>query len=95
MQIRVRFFAMLRERAGKADVRWQVDSGETVGGLWEALCSEFPGLGGPNMTVAFAVNREYVDRFHRLNDNDEVAIIPPVSGGVPYVFPEFRTDRPH
>lgn len=95
MLIRVRFFAMLRERTGREDVQWQVESGETVGGLWEALCSEFPGLGGPNMPVAFAVNQEYVDRLRRLNDNDEVAIIPPVSGGVPHVLPELRSDRPH
>jgi len=82
MVVRVRFFAMLRERAGRAELVWQAEPGETVGGLWGALCSAFPSLGESGARVAFAVNQEYVDRFYRLHDNDEVAIIPPVSGGV-------------
>jgi len=81
MVIRVKFFAMLRERTGRADVVWRVEPGETVGGLWAALCSAFPSLGEADLPVAFAVNRQYVDRVCRLHDNDEVAIIPPVSGG--------------
>jgi molybdopterin converting factor small subunit len=82
---------MLRERAGRADVVWDVGPGETVGGLWAALCSAFPSLSKADQQVTFAVNRQYVDRLCRLNDNDEVAIIPPVSGGVPACIPSAPT----
>ncbi len=81
MTVRVRFFAVLRERAGRAEVAWQVPPGETVGTLWARLCVAFPGLARSGDRVAFAVNREYVDSVHPLADNDEVAVIPPVSGG--------------
>ena len=81
MTVRVRFFAMLREHAGQAELPWETASEATVDDLWGALCAAFPTFAPVKDRVAFAVNREYVDRFHRLYDNDEVAFIPPVSGG--------------
>ena len=82
MTVRVRFFAMLRERAGCAEIAWQVAPGDTVGDLWIHLIAAFPRLAHAGERVAFAVNRQYVDSIHPLHDNDEVALIPPVSGGV-------------
>jgi molybdopterin synthase catalytic subunit len=55
--------------------------GATVDDLWADLCDEHPQLTALGPSVSFAVNREYVDRGHILNENDEVALIPPVSGG--------------
>jgi len=55
--------------------------GATVTELWNALCRERPDLEPLSASVTFAVNREYVERTHRLADGDEVALIPPVSGG--------------
>ena len=81
MTVRVRFFAGLRERVGRTDLVWSVEPGTSVQELWEGLCKAFPVLNDSGGRVAFAVNREYVDRFHTLDDNDEVAMIPPVSGG--------------
>jgi molybdopterin converting factor subunit 1 len=80
MHVRVRFFAKLREHTGRAETTWEAARNDTVGDLWVNLCAAFPGL-DTGARVAFAVNREYVDTFHPLHDNDEVAIIPPVSGG--------------
>jgi molybdopterin converting factor subunit 1 len=80
--VRVRFFAVLRERAGRGEIAWEAAPGETVGTLWARLRVALPNLAPSGESVAFAVNREYVDSAHPLADNDEVAVIPPVSGGV-------------
>ena len=81
MTVRIRFFAALRERAGGAEAVRTVPEGTTVGSLWEALRREQPALGSYGARIAFAVNQEYVDSDRVLQDNDEVALIPPVSGG--------------
>ena len=82
MRVRVRLFAALRERLGQAELDWEAMPGQTVADVWSALCEAFPVLKEAGR-VAFAVNREYVDTFYCLADNDEIAIIPPVSGGAP------------
>ena len=81
MQVRVRFFATLRERAGAAELLQAVDGVITVAELWEMIRCERPKLADYAGRVAFAVNQEYVDSKTTLQDNDEVAFIPPVSGG--------------
>ena len=82
MAIRVRLFAGLRERAGWAER--ELDDLERVADVWPAL-----GLGEEPEGLLYAVNREYAEREHELRDGDEVALIPPVSGG------EFRvTEEP-
>ncbi|MEX0674959.1 MAG: molybdenum cofactor biosynthesis protein MoaE [Gaiellaceae bacterium] len=70
----VRLFAGLRERAGWA-LR-ALDGVERVGDVWPAL-----GLGDEPPGLLYAVNREYADADRALADGDEVALIPPVSGG--------------
>jgi molybdopterin converting factor subunit 1 len=79
VEVRVRFFAALRERAG-ATARHEVRRGTTVGALWRRIVSARPELG--RVPVRFAVNGEYVPAAHRLGEDDEVAIFPPVSGGM-------------
>jgi len=72
----VRLFAALRERAGSARVAIELVDGATVGDVWPllALGEEPPGM-------LYAVNRAYADRAEELSEGDEVAVIPPVSGG--------------
>jgi molybdopterin synthase catalytic subunit/molybdopterin converting factor small subunit len=72
----VRLFAGLRERAGTGRCALEVDEGAPVGRVWDLL-----GLGERPPGIAYAVNRAYVEPDHPLADGDEVALIPPVSGG--------------
>jgi molybdopterin converting factor subunit 1 len=81
MTIRLRFFASLRERLQMQEATRDVPDGTTAGGLWSLLCTEHPAIEALSSSMSFAVNREYVDRTHALRDGDELALIPPVSGG--------------
>ena len=74
VRISVRLFAGLRERAGVS--RLELDDVPSVGDVWARL-----DLGEEPAGLLYALNREYVDRAHELRDGDEVALIPPVSGG--------------
>lgn len=77
MVIRVRFFAGLRELAGCAEQQLELPEGTRVGAVWGSLT----GLGQPPDGVLYARNKEYVDHDAELRDGDELALIPPVSGG--------------
>jgi molybdopterin converting factor subunit 1 len=79
MTIRVLFFAYLRERVGVRETTMELPAHASVEDLWAALRSRYDGL--PSPPPRFAVNRVYVDKGHTLHDNDELALIPPVSGG--------------
>jgi len=80
MTVRVRFFASLRERLRASAVERELPSGATVAELLALLHEDFPAFAGSGR-VSIAVNAEYVDPRHSLADGDEVALIPPVSGG--------------
>ena len=73
MKVRVRLFAGLRERAGWGEREIEASS---VADVWPAL-----GLGEEPQGLLYAVNHEYAERDRALVDGDEVALIPPVSGG--------------
>ncbi len=76
MRVVVRLFAGLRERAGTDRRKLDLDEGATVEDVWAAL-----DLGDEPAGLLYAVNRTYADRGQRLAEDDEVALIPPVSGG--------------
>jgi MoaE-MoaD fusion protein len=76
--VSVRLFAGLRERAGVSRVK--LDDVATVADVWARL-EQLLQLGDEPAGLLYALNREYVDRDHALQDGDEVALIPPVSGG--------------
>jgi len=77
----VKLFAVLRERAGRAQTVLEIPNGATVDTACEALRQQLPQVASYLGRVAFAVNQSYVDRSTILHDGDELAIIPPVSGG--------------
>lgn len=79
MTIRVLFFAYLRERAGLREASVEMPDGASAVDVWRRLRERHDRL--PVDMPRFAVNRVYVDNAHPLHDNDELALIPPVSGG--------------
>jgi molybdopterin converting factor subunit 1 len=74
--VSVRLFAGLREQAGASERELELTEEARVGDVWPAL-----GLGDEPAGLLYAVNKEYADRERSLAEGDEVALIPPVSGG--------------
>jgi MoaE-MoaD fusion protein len=81
LRIRVRLFAMQREAAGMRELRLEVPLGSTVDDAWKAVVDSVPALAPGRSSLRFAVNGEYTDDDRTLADGDELACIPPVSGG--------------
>ncbi len=81
MKVVVRLFASYRERAGKSEVELELPEGSTVGYLVARVAERYPGITARPDSLVVAVNQEYRDHLHGLDDGDEVALIPPVSGG--------------
>jgi molybdopterin synthase catalytic subunit len=81
MNVRVRLFAQLRERAGAREVKLELPDGVTIEAAWSALVERFPAVSGQRSALRFARNGAYVDATETLADGDELACIPPVSGG--------------
>jgi MoaE-MoaD fusion protein len=76
VEVVVKLFAALRERAGTRERRLQLDDGAATADVWSALQ-----LGDEPPGLLYAVNKVYAERDRPLEDGDEVALIPPVSGG--------------
>ena len=72
----MRLFAGLRERAGTGHMELELSDGVRLGDVWPALA-----LGDEPAGLLYAVNKSYAPADHPLADGDEVALIPPVSGG--------------
>ncbi|HEX2261404.1 MAG TPA: molybdopterin converting factor subunit 1 [Candidatus Binatia bacterium] len=81
MKVKVKLFAILRERAGTAVVIKEIEEGSTVADLWAALQQDYPKLAVPGVRLLYAVNQDYVKSDCVLKNSDEVVFIPPVSGG--------------
>ncbi|MBA3950085.1 MAG: MoaD/ThiS family protein [Acidobacteria bacterium] len=77
----VKLFARLREIAGSETIVRELDGASTVADVWRALVGDWPALGAFDSTVSGAVNAEYARMTRAVNDGDEVAFLPPVSGG--------------
>ena len=82
MKLRVLYFGIVRERLGRRQETREIAGGSTVGDFLGELArtDDILALGAGSLRIA--VNREYVGDTHVLADGDEVAVIPPVAGGV-------------
>lgn len=81
IDIRVRYFAAVREMTGTVEEQVTIDEGLTVGDLFLDLASRHSGLESLKPHLRWAVNLDFVGEGHPLTDGDEVAIIPPIAGG--------------
>jgi MoaE-MoaD fusion protein len=82
MRVRVLFFGVLRELAGKAAEELELPDDATVRAVIDEYARRIPGLKDSLASIALAVNQQYAGPDVVLHSNDEVALLPPVSGGV-------------
>ena len=81
MQVTVRLFARLRDLVGTGELRRDIPGGGTVASVWEALVREYPHVAPYAQSMSCAVNADYARMTTPLKEGDEVAFLPPVSGG--------------
>ena len=79
--VKVLLFGAAADRAGIRQTEVPVDDETTLGELWPILANQHPGLAPMRDTLAFAVNGEYARMDDEVSPGDEVAVLPPVSGG--------------
>lgn len=81
MRVTIRLFARLRELAGTGELSRELPADATVNGVWQALVQDFPAMAPYEPSISCAVNAEYARFKTRIADGDEIAFLPPVSGG--------------
>jgi molybdopterin converting factor subunit 1 len=81
MRVTVRLFARLRDITGAGELTREAPAGASVGTVWSSLVSEFPELSAYERSISCAVNADYSRFTAAVADGDEVAFLPPVSGG--------------
>jgi molybdopterin converting factor subunit 1 len=81
MQVTIRLFARLRDLAGAGEIVRDVPDPATVHTVWRALVGEMPALQEYERTMSVADNADYARMSAAVHEGDEVAFLPPVSGG--------------
>ena len=81
MRVTVRLFARLRDIAGSGELTREAAAGATVADVWGALVAEFPDMARYDASISSAVNADYAKMAAPVSEGDEVAFLPPVSGG--------------
>jgi molybdopterin converting factor subunit 1 len=77
----VRLFARLRDLVGDGELVREAPAGATVQTVWDALVREYPTVAPYANSMSCAVNADYARMSAAVNEGDEVAFLPPVSGG--------------
>ena len=81
MRVTVRLFARLKDEAGTGAWEFDLAPGASVADVWRAVTSRYPALEPFGGSVTNAVNADFAKRTTEVHDGDEVAFLPPVSGG--------------
>ena len=82
MKVKVLFFASCSDIVGCKEAEKEITEGATLGSFKQDLMTQYPALLGLKNVLSVAVNTEYADDFRVLKAGDEIAFIPPVSGGL-------------
>jgi molybdopterin converting factor subunit 1 len=81
MRVKVRLFARLRDLVGSAEIDQAVPEGATIATVWDGLVSQHPALADYSRAVSCARNDDFSRMQAPVRDGDEIAFLPPVSGG--------------
>lgn len=81
MRIQVRLFATYREIVGSGGFTWTTREGTTLRELVDGIVAKYPRLAGHQRSMLLAVNEDFAPTDRVLSEGDEVALLPPVSGG--------------
>lgn len=81
MRVTVKLFARLRDLAGTGDLVRDVQPPATVQTIWKGLVADYPAIADYERSMSVAVNADYARMTAAVHDGDEVAFLPPVSGG--------------
>jgi molybdopterin converting factor subunit 1 len=84
MRVTVRLFARLKDEAGTGAFDCDLAHGASVADVWAAVTARYPSLEAFGGSVSSAVNADFAKRTTGVQDGDEVAFLPPVSGGTGY-----------
>jgi len=80
MKLKIALFGIAKEIVGSSELDLTTPEAQSVAGLMDQLRAQYPAL-GELTSFAVAVNSDYAAEDYRLRENDEIALIPPVSGG--------------
>jgi MoaE-MoaD fusion protein len=94
MKVKVRLFALHRDIVGSPELELDVPAGTTLGDLWARLSEQYPALAPATRSIMYARNESYATPATVLEDGDEAAFIPPVSGGAESIEPFAISDAP-
>ena len=81
MRVTIRLFARLRDITGASELARDLPPGTTIGDVWRQLADEFPELAHYERSISSAINADYARMTQVVSDGDEIAFLPPVSGG--------------
>jgi molybdopterin converting factor subunit 1 len=81
VHVTILLFARLRELTGAGELARSVPEGSAAGDVWQALVKEYPPLAEYTRAVSVAINEEYTRPAATVRDGDQIAFLPPVSGG--------------
>ena len=79
--VRVLFFGMLRDIAGMRETSLELEPGSSLVTVFDHCAARFPRLAGLRSSIVVAANQEFADPAYIIRDGDEIALLPPVSGG--------------
>ncbi len=81
MRVTVRLFARLRDITGAGELTREAPAGASVGTVWSSLVGDYPELSAYEKSISCAINADYSRVTAAVADGDEIAFLPPVSGG--------------